>query len=67
MTNKSTSESELAEPVPDDTEKLHTSSERFRLKLIRDFRILENLTEEEANYEAPKYHAQAYELNWLGE
>ena len=63
MSNKSTSETESAEPVPDDNEKLHTSSERFRLKLIRDFRILENLTEEEANYEAPKYHAQAYGLN----
>ena len=27
------------------------------MKLIRDFRLLENLTEMEAGLEAPKYHA----------
>ena len=40
-----------------DKEVLHPSSERFRMKLIRDFRLLENLTEMEAGLEAPKYHA----------
>ena len=54
-----------SERLKDDNEQLHKSSERFRLKLIRDFRILENLTEEEANLEAPKYHAQACELDIL--
>jgi len=42
----------------EDNEVLHHSSERFRMKLIRDFRLLENLTEMEAGLEAPKYHAQ---------
>ena len=45
----------------DDNEILHQSSERFRMKLIRDFRLLENLTEMEAGLEAPKYHAQDIE------
>jgi hypothetical protein len=31
------------------------------MKLIRDFRLLENLTEMEAGLEAPKYHAQDIE------
>ena len=53
------------EPTVEDNEQLHKSSEKFRLKLIRDFRIFENLKEEEANLEAPKYHAQACELNSL--
>ena len=42
----------------EDNEVLHQTSERFRMKLIRDFRLLENLTEMEAGLEAPKYHAQ---------
>ena len=42
----------------EDNEILHQSSERFRMKLIRDFRLLENITEMEAGLEAPKYHAQ---------
>ena len=45
----------------EDNEVLHSSSERFRMKLIRDFRLLENLTEMEAGLEAPKYHAQDIE------
>ena len=48
-------------PNGEDNEVLHSSSERFRMKLIRDFRLLENLTEMEAGLEAPKYHAQDIE------
>ena len=48
-------------PSGEDNEVLHSSSERFRMKLIRDFRLLENLTEMEAGLEAPKYHAQDIE------
>ena len=47
-----------ADETSEDNEVLHQSSERIRMKLIRDFRLLESLTELEAELEAPKYHAQ---------
>ncbi|XP_039261696.1 cation channel sperm-associated protein 2-like [Styela clava] len=38
------------------TEVLTPQAERFRMRLIRDFRLLENLNEMEQGLEAPKYH-----------
>ena len=44
-----------------DGEVLHHSSERIRMKLIRDFRLLESMNELETEMEPPKYHAQDIE------
>nr|XP_002121116.1 cation channel sperm-associated protein 2-like [Ciona intestinalis] len=43
------------------TEVLTAHAERFRMRLIRDFRLLENLNEMEQGLEAPKYHPEDIE------
>ena len=53
---KAAAEGDLSKPEYAPTEVLCEQAERFRMRLIRHFRLLENLNEMEIILETPKYH-----------